>query len=729
MLEVALAYLHHGWSVFPLESKRTPHVPWKQYQTQRPTEEEVTRWWTQWPEAWIGLALGEVSRVVRIDADGGGLKHPCEMPATLEFVTPSGGRGWLYGYMDGLTTEVLWKGDGPHEELRLQSTGAYTVLPPSPGYRWSTDSPVAPIPPWLRDRYVEKVLRDLVKELRPTLREPKREEALEALKHIRPDEYDTWIQVGMALRSMEGEDMLPHWIEWSRSSGKFVEGECEHKWAGFSATPGGVTARSLFYWAEQCDGWKPKGRHEPLTDVGNARVLARIAEGKIKHSAFWGWLAWDGKRWAMEDAEKRVQEMQKDVLEHRLDRVRKSIEKVNAAMLGSVKDGTFVGEKAAHLERKRKDLLGCVNTIYKHQDNNRIRGAREQASSDVKLSCDYRRFDQHPYLLNCANCTLDLVNGATYEHNQLDMITQICPTEYEEGALCPMWEQFLVDVLPDDGVRSFVQMFLGSCLTGDVSAQVLPVLWGNGANGKSTFVQTVLYVMGQDYTMKAKRDLLMQKRNTEHPTSIARLRAKRFVACVETSEDGRLDEVLIKELTGGDTIAARRMREDEWEFEPTHKSVLATNHKPEVRGTDDGIWRRLPLVPFTRQFLAADADPGLKEKLATEAKGILRWMVDGCRVWIANNCRFSLPEAVKTATADYRAEQDRVGLFLMSCCEFDAEFTVPVAKLMEAYTVWCIANKHQQLNGQKFGRALNERGYTLILPSKKLRSGLRLLSS
>lgn len=723
-LEAALSYHERGWSVFPLRGK-LPTVEWKPYQKERPTREQIIAWWTVSPTAGIGCALGRVSNVVRLDADGSGALERLValggIPATAEFVTGQGGRGWLLKYLDGEKTQVIWKGKGEHEELRLQSDGAYTVLPPSDHplggkYEWISDTAPANPPQWLRDRYVEAVLHDLVKELRPTVRQPERSEIAEALQHIDPDEYDTWVQVGMALKSA-GEDYLSIWVEWSKSSAKFEEGSCERKWNTFSCAPGGLTTRSILYWAEQKGGWKPPNRHEPLTDLGNARILARVGDGKILHTEKWGWLVWDGRRWARDGAVKAVQEMQKQALEHRLNRAVESLSR----HLKSDSD-------AEDYDDRRKRKLKTIAAIRKLEDESRIRGSRALAESEPALSADYRVFDVKPWVFNAANCTVDLRTLEVHDHDPADRLSQICPTPFDPEADCSLWLRFLEDVLPDAQVRQFLQAFFGACLSGDIALQMMPVLWGGGSNGKSTLVTTVMHVLGEDYAMKAKRDLLMQKRGSEHPTSLARLFGKRFVACVESSEDGKLDETLVKELTGGDAIAARRMREDEWEFRPTHKCVLVTNHKPEVKGTDDAIWRRLPLVPFTVQFPEGDSrrDPMLPEKLQLEAPGILRWMVDGCQRWLQGGKKLERPDAVRAASDAYRGEQDRLGAFIADRCAIGPDRRCRTDRLMEAYTAWSFVNRQPAMNSTQFGRALSERGFQLESKGSKFRLGIDL---
>jgi putative DNA primase/helicase len=255
---------------------------------------------------------------------------------------------------------------------------------------------------------------------------------------------------------------------------------------------------------------------------------------------------------------------------------------------------------------------------------------------------------------------------------------------------------------------AFLQRAIGYSLTGDVSEQCFFLLYGTGANGKSTLINTILLLLAL-YGMKATTELLMQSKNDRHPTERADLFGKRFVAAIETEEGHRLHEAFLKEVTGGDRIRARRMREDFWEFEPTHKVWLATNHKPTVKGTDHALWRRIKLIPFTVQIPEKEQDKRLPATLQGELPGILAWAVRGCLAWQKDG--LGVPEEVTIATAGYRAEMDVVGQFLQECCVAGQHARVKASHLYDAYRKWCDASGEMPMVQRNFGLRLSERGF------------------
>ncbi len=340
----------------------------------------------------------------------------------------------------------------------------------------------------------------------------------------------------------------------------------------------------------------------------------------------------------------------------------------------------------------------------------RIKAMVELAKSEPGIPILPEEFDRDPWLFNCPNATLELKTGTLRGHRREDYITKLCPTPYDPKAEAPHFHKFLRDIFDDDPqLIGYLHRLLGYCLTGDVREQILPIFWGAGANGKTTLINAIGDTLGEDYVIKANRDLFMAKKQDSHPAQMARLFGIRLVVCVASHEGARLDEALVKELTGGDRIAARRMREDWWEFNPTHKAILVTNHKPEIRGTDHAMWRRIRLMPFAVTFPEGRQDKTLGEKLRAEAKGILAWLVAGCVEWQARG--LGTPEAVMAATNEYRTEEDRLAVFINQQCVTGNDYRIKVSALYAAYQAWCKASGEREATGTAFGRAMAERGF------------------
>jgi putative DNA primase/helicase len=314
--------------------------------------------------------------------------------------------------------------------------------------------------------------------------------------------------------------------------------------------------------------------------------------------------------------------------------------------------------------------------------------------------------DRDLWLMAVTNGTIDLHTGKLRASERGDLLTKAAPVVYDEDATAPIWGRFLERVLPDSAVRWYVQKAAGYSMTGDVSEQALFFLHGAGANGKSTFLNVLMYTLG-DYARQASPDLLMFKYGNEHPTALADLRGRRLVTTTEVQEGRRMAEVMVKQLTGGDRISARRMREDFSEFDPTHKIWLAANHKPVIRGTDHAIWRRIRLIPFTVQIPEAEQNPRLPKELKAEAAGILRWLIEGCLVWQQEG--LDPPATVVAAVDEYRDEMDQVGQFIADRCDLDRTAVTTGSVLRKVYEAWCEANGERAMSTTAFGLRLQEK--------------------
>lgn len=336
-----------------------------------------------------------------------------------------------------------------------------------------------------------------------------------------------------------------------------------------------------------------------------------------------------------------------------------------------------------------------------------------------KLLVDHEAFDCQPYLFNVRNGTLDLRTGELLAHDPDHLLTKLAPVDWVPDAAAPLWEQCLERWHPHGTVRAFLQLAAGSALTGR-HVELLIINVGSGANGKSKFYRAMSDVLGPYYVTPHK-SLLVEKRFEEHQTVVASLFGARMVVAAETAEGDRLNEAQIKNLTGGDRLSARRMREDEWSFSPTWTAFMHTNHRPRLRGDDDAIWRRVRLVEWETVIPETERDPDLSAKLQREAAGILRWLVEGAQVYL--EAGLPEPPEVVAATADYRVAQDVIGRFLADECVIDPKAVVTKAGLFDAYVTWCKATGERAWTAKTFGQAIAGRGFDEYR-SEKARSWL-----
>ena len=420
----------------------------------------------------------------------------------------------------------------------------------------------------------------------------------------------------------------------------------------------------------------------PLTDAGNAERFVDRYTDEVCSVPGWGWLIFDGTRWRRDDAGQ-IMEFAKGAARAILDEA----------------------QRAKDLET-RKALAGHA---VRSESAGRLNAMIDLAASDANLVARTSTFDENPYRLNLANGTLNLKSHQLYPHRRTDWITKYIPIEYDPNAACPVFEAFLARILPDMATRAFVQRALGYSLTGSTSEQCLFLLWGTGANGKSTLLEVVRDILGE-YATSAPIETFLAKRDGGIPNDLAKLYGVRLVTASESGVNRSIAEPLIKQLTGGDTITARRLYEEYFEFRPTFKIWLATNHKPRIRGTDHAIWRRIRLIPFTTTIPDGEQDKSLRDKLKVERPGILRWMVEGCVAWRRDG--LGQPEAVAAATDVYRAEQDQLAGFFDEACVLGADRVTPTKDLYGSYVVWAGSAGEQAMTMREFGAVLSERGFT-----------------
>jgi putative DNA primase/helicase len=421
----------------------------------------------------------------------------------------------------------------------------------------------------------------------------------------------------------------------------------------------------------------------PQTDLGNAERFIERCGHIIRYCEAWKkWLIWSGRRWEINKESKIY------------DRAKFTVRQIR---------------KEANTLADKQQYLALVNWEVRSESKDKIKALIDLASKDTRIQTDPSEMDSDPWLFNCTNGTIDLRAGKLRPHRREDLITKICKVPYLPDALCPQWENTLALFLPDVELVGYVQRVCGRMLAGVIRENILPVAFGDGANGKSTIFGTLLHVFGTDYAMKTSRDFLMSKHFESHPTEMMDLFGKRFVLSVETEKNKTLNETLVKELTGNDVIRGRRMRENTWEFTPTHSLILATNNKPEIQGTDYAIWRRVKLLPFSVVVSDKQAIFDMSDRLTNEYPGILAWLVSGFQAWHERG--LEEPACVSNETSKYKDEQDRLPDFLEDTVELNPGKRVKANALYVEYASWTKQAGMIPMSETSFGLAMEKKGY------------------
>jgi len=437
---------------------------------------------------------------------------------------------------------------------------------------------------------------------------------------------------------------------------------------------------------------------ENTTDLGNAERLVRLHGDDLHYCHQMGWFVWDKKRWKLSE-QGEVEQMAKDTVRR-------------------------IYAEAANCSDE-EDRKKIATHAKQSESETRIRAMISLAKSEPGIPISISKLDANPWLLNVGNGTLNLKHGSLQKHNREDLITKLISTPYNSEAECPLWIKFQHKVTAgDEELIKFKQRRLGYSLTGITKEQCLFIDYGTGSNGKTTESKTVLRLF-EDYGCQCPIETFLISKGDKIPNDIARLVGARLVIASEMEKGKRLAESLIKQLTGGDRIAARFLHQEFFEFTPEFKIWLAVNHLPNIWGTDDGIWRRLRLVPFKVTIPDEEQDKTLGDRLAEELPGILRWAVDGLEQWHLKG--LGKPEAVKKATESYKTEMDLIGGFLADKCEIVPEGQVTVGELYESYKGWAEENGERVMSQRALSQTLTERGFQQDRDSKsRFWLGLRM---
>ena len=718
-----------GWSVIPCRRDKRPCLSWKQFQSRKPTPEEIRSWQSEYsPWAWA-VITGTVSGVVVLDFDGEtGDRTRAALKLTPHVKTGSGGShvyvdhpGWGTTTVNGKSKQIL----GEHfPGLDIRGDGGYAVFcgqNESGSYQWVRKMRPDPLDT------VPNNLRALLGLLHPP--ESGTHRASTKSRTHANDRVGADRLIGRALeQAAAGRNDAGFWLAAQLRDNSYSRPEAEAALSEFASRVPPVNSKEQdepytraealasveqAYQHSHREPWaKPRSpvavkspvgtvpsRHPRATDLegfrfsdlANAELMVKWYGRDLHYCHTWRkWLAWDAQRWKIDDTGA--------VYRRAADTVRLLYE-----VAGTIEDS-----------EKHKKLARYALTC---ESKRKLDAMIALAESQLDIVVLPDQFDRDKWLLNLDNGTLDLRTGERREHRREDLITKLAPVPYNPEAKAPLFENFLNDIFAgsQDLIR-FVQRGIGYALTGDTSEQCLFIPWGGGDNGKSTLVETILSLVG-DYGMFTPPETLLAKRHDGIPNDLARLRGARFGAAVETEEGKHLAESRIKQMTGGDTISARFMRGEWFDFKPEFKVFLATNHKPQIKGTDHAIWRRIRLVPFTVRIPPDKQDKHLAEKLLDELPGVLNFAVQGCLDWQRDGLQ--PPVEVTRATAEYRDENDQVGRCIAECCVTGDDFQVKARPLYQEYRRWATEVGEDLLTETAFARRLGEKGFA----KKHTRSG------
>ena len=422
-----------------------------------------------------------------------------------------------------------------------------------------------------------------------------------------------------------------------------------------------------------------------FTDITNCDYFLNAYGDTIRYCKKWNkFLLWNGTCWEI-DSEDMVSTMYRTFV-HEMYRA-----------LRVINDLKLLTEFEKHLKRSEnyKKILSVLGVMT--------------MTESIRVKSD--KMDLDNYLFNAEKLTLNLKTGECQTPDKNNLITKKSNFIYDKNAKCPIWDMFLMQIFNNDtDLIRFVQKAMGYSLSGDTSEQCLFILWGTGANGKSTFLNVLQHLFG-DYASTTRTETFMKK-TSEQSNDLARLKGARLVITSEAEQGKQLSESLIKQITGGDKLTARFLYGEFFDFVPTFKIFMATNHKPNIKGSDNGIWRRIKMIPFTVTIPPEKRDKHLTEKLIAENSGILNWLLEGYRLWEKEGL-YNEPKAVAEATAEYRDDMDSIQTFINECLEVDAsqKSRLENSVLYATYEKWCAKNNEHLMSHKWLSTQMQEKGF------------------
>lgn len=444
---------------------------------------------------------------------------------------------------------------------------------------------------------------------------------------------------------------------------------------------------------EQCYSFDDMGNAKRLVDLFGDQLRYCYTEKK--------WYYYDSRKWCVD----------------------------NIGIVEKIADKSILAMKAEakiYLQADEQSGGDMAKAFEKHMKASRSNKAKKSMIAETMhhLPILPSQFDRYKMALNTPGGVVNLKNGTVHPHDSTHYFTKMTAVDYSNNADCPRWRQFLSEIFAGDkDLIRYIQKAVGYTLTGSTAEQCAFFLYGTGRNGKSTFIDTIRDVFG-DYAANIQPETIMVRNSQSSAVNsdIARLKGARLVTSVEPNEGVRINEGLLKQLTGDDVVTARKLYAEEFEFKPEFKLWMATNHKPIIRGTDTGIWRRIHMIPFNVQIPEDKVDKNLTHKLKAELTAIFKWCIDGCLLYQAEG--LNMPAAICQSVREYRREMDVVSAFIEDCCQ--CEGCVQSSALYAAYAKWAENNNEYKMSHTKFSIEVGKRFEKVITRQGKFFNGLTL---
>jgi P4 family phage/plasmid primase-like protien len=730
------------------DGTKRPMMAWKKYQTELPTEADLHQWYREENRTGVGIITG-VGGVEMWEVEGRGrdlipelktLCHETGLGSLLSDIvngycerTPSGGFHTLYR-TDSPKTEKLAVNEAGECLIETKGAGGYTIIAPSHGTVHPTGGP------WVLTRGALDSMAAITDEERHDFHRMCR--TFDARQTTAPVEGASAALTGDDLRPGDVFNASASWPEvlgphgwtclhtasdgnqhWRRpgknrgTSATINKGgtgafyvfssstpfEPDRAYSPFSAytllehggdysaaaselarqgygAPAVITSRASGEITDPADTEGVASDGYRLTDAGNAGRFTHLCGGRVRYVRSWGkYIAYKNGVWLVDPQDAMVTEFAKEV----------SREMIRG--LSQIEDP----------DRRKREFTHALRT----ESAGAIASMLRLARGDPGVLVEHEDLDADPHLLNVANGTIDLTSGTMRPHDPADLMTMQCPIAFDPDAEAPLWEDCLKTWQPDPEMQRYLQVRAGACATGRAT-ETADLDHGDGGNGKTKFHAAIQNALG-DYAVVPHKSLLVTSRHEQHATVKASLFRKRLALAGETKAADKLDEEQVKALTGGDRIGARRMREDEWWFDPSHTLIIFSNYAPVITGTDEGIWRRVRLVRWPTTIPEAERDKNLDTKLRAEAPGILRWIVDGARIFLTEG--LDVPDSVRASTTQYRQDEDVVGRFITESLTLGAGETT-AAEIKVALQEWCAEEGRLELRMNDVASALTKAG-------------------